>query len=61
MKETLSSPERSWIYTYIYLAAGRAAGCKRAFAAWGFGDPREETWDFKADSFLAFVYHLLQS
>ncbi len=63
MKETLSSPERTWMLgdNYTDLAAGRAAGCKRAFAAWGFGDPRQESWDFKADSFLAFVYHLLKS
>ena len=62
MKETLSSPEKTWMLgdNYTDLAAARAAGCKRAFAAWGFGDPRLETWDFKADSFLAFVYHLLK-
>ena len=63
MKKTLSAPEKSWILgdNYTDLAAGRAAGCRRAFAAWGFGSPHEEAWDFKADSFPAFVHHILKS
>ncbi len=40
---------------YTDLEAGRRAGFRRALALWGFGEPREETPDFQAESFPAFV------
>ncbi|NLG00670.1 MAG: HAD-IA family hydrolase, partial [Lentisphaerae bacterium] len=33
------------------LEAGRRAGLRRCFCSYGFGEPREETWDLAIDRF----------
>ena len=40
---------------YTDLEAARRAGFRRALARYGFGDPREEKFDFEVDSFGEFV------
>ena len=40
---------------YTDLEAGRRAGFRRAFARYGFGDPREEVPDFTLDKFSDLV------
>ncbi len=52
-----AAPENCWIFGdhYTDLEAGRRAGFRRAFARYGIGDPRGETFDFEADSFEEFV------
>ena len=40
---------------YTDLEAARRAGFRRALARYGFGDPREEKFDFDVDSFGEFV------
>jgi phosphoglycolate phosphatase len=35
------------------LEAGRRAGLKRCFCRYGFGDPRQETWDLAVDQLTA--------
>ncbi|MFA7230172.1 MAG: HAD-IA family hydrolase [Victivallaceae bacterium] len=46
-------PENSWMMGdhYTDLEAGRRAGIKCCFAAYGFGDPQNETFDFRAEQF----------
>lgn len=46
---------------YTDLEAGRRAGFRRAFARYGFGDPREEAPDFILDSFSDLVALALQN
>ena len=41
--------------------AGRRAGMRRALARWGFGDPREEKWDFAAVDFTTLAEYLEQT
>ena len=43
------------------LAAGRNAGFKRVFAAYGFGELKGETFDYKVDSFEEFVDLMLEN
>jgi phosphoglycolate phosphatase len=40
------------------LEAGRRAGLKRCFCRYGFGDPRQETWDLAVDDLGALADHL---
>jgi phosphoglycolate phosphatase len=40
---------------YTDMEAGRLAGMNRCLAAYGFGDPHEESFELKADSFSDFV------
>ncbi len=40
---------------YTDLAAGRGAGALRVMAKWGFGNARDEQYDFAADNFNEFV------
>lgn len=40
---------------YTDMEAGRRAGLKRCWAAYGFGDPQQEKYDYKANSFAEFV------
>lgn len=49
--------EACWVFGdhYTDLEAGRRAGFRRAFARYGFGDPRGEERDFEVDSFSEFV------
>ncbi len=63
LKETASDPARSWMFgdSEPDMSAGKAAGCRTAFASYGFGTPVEGSWDFKAASFLDFVYHALKN
>lgn len=63
LKETGCDPALSWMFgdSEPDMAAGRAAGCRTAYAAYGFGKPAEGSWDFKASSFLDFVYHVLKN
>lgn len=63
LRETNSDPAQSWMVgdSDPDIRAGKAAGCKTAYAAYGFGSPEENSWDFKADSFLDFVWHALKS
>ncbi len=63
LKETGSDPALSWMCgdSEPDMTSGRAAGCRTAYAAYGFGKPAEGSWDFKADSFLEFVYHALKN
>ncbi len=59
----LDAPDRgrNWLLGdhYTDLAMGTAAKVNRAFAAYGFGTPRNETWDFRAPDFPAFIERLL--
>ena len=50
-------PEQCWMFGdhYTDLEAARRAGCRRALARYGFGDPREEKFDFEVGSFAEFV------
>ena len=49
--------ENCWMFGdhYTDLEAGRRAGFHRAFARYGFGDARQEAWNFAVDSFPEFV------
>ncbi len=62
LEKTSSEASASWVLgdNYTDLGAGRAAGTKRAFAAWGFGNPKDEPWDFRAETFSEFAEHLLR-
>ncbi len=46
---------------YADLEAGRRAGMLRVLVTWGYGDPREEKWDYAAPDFPALVNWLLNS
>lgn len=50
-------PEQCWMFGdhYTDLEAARRAGCRRALARYGFGDPKSETFDFEVGSFPEFV------
>lgn len=60
LQKTDSDPASSWMFgdNYTDLAAGKAAGMKTGFAAYGFGDPKDYTWDFRAENFSEFTDHL---
>lgn len=47
----------SWILgdNYTDLEAGRRAGILRAYASYGFGNPKTENWNAKIDNFSEFV------
>jgi phosphoglycolate phosphatase len=49
--------EQCWMLGdhYTDLGAGRLAGFRSGWAAWGFGDPRDEKYDRKFDSFDEFT------
>ncbi len=57
IKACSANADCSWMVGdhYTDMEAGRRAGLKRCWAAYGFGDPREEQYDFKADSFMSFA------
>ena len=63
LKETKSAPEHSWMFgdSNPDMQAGKAAGCKTAYAAYGYGKPEQNSWDFKAECFLDFVWHVLKN
>ena len=46
---------------YTDLAAGSNAGMKTLFVKWGFGEPRDQKYDYIADSFAAGVKIILES
>lgn len=50
-------PEQCWMFGdhYTDLEAARRAGCHRALARYGFGEPREEKFEFEVGSFPEFV------
>lgn len=50
-------PAQSWMCGdhYTDLEAGRRAGMKRCFAAYGFGDPRDEHCEYSVSTFAEFV------
>ncbi len=60
LSESSSNPAESWMVgdNYTDLESGRRAGMKCFFAEWGFGNPREESYDHSADSFPEFVEKL---
>jgi phosphoglycolate phosphatase len=62
MNETGVAPDRTWMVGdhYTDLESGRRAGAIRVFAGWGFGDPRNEIWDVKADTFADLVRMVLE-
>jgi phosphoglycolate phosphatase len=49
--------EKSWMMGdhYTDLEAARRAGMQRCFASYGFGDCRNETYEFKVECFTDFV------
>lgn len=49
--------DQSWMFGdhYTDLEAARRAGCRRALARYGFGDPGEEKFEFEVNSFPEFV------
>lgn len=51
------SGDQCWMFgdNYTDLEAARRAGCRRALARYGFGDPREEKFEFEVNSFPEFV------
>jgi len=52
----------SWIVgdNHTDLEAGRRASVKRCYAAYGFGDPKDEAYDLKVDSFASFIAAVLR-
>lgn len=63
LKETGSDPALSWMCgdSEPDMTSGRTAGCRTAYAAYGYGKPAEGSWNFKGNSFLEFVYHALKN
>lgn len=57
LKVTGSAASKSWVMgdNHTDLEAGSRAGMKRCYAAFGFGDPQDKPFDFKAASFQDFV------
>jgi len=51
------APENCWMFGdhYTDLEVARRAGCHRALARYGFGDPGEEKFEFEVGSFAEFV------
>ncbi len=49
--------DQCWMFGdhYTDLETARRAGCRRALARYGFGDPQEEKFDFEVESFSEFV------
>lgn len=58
-----AQPDQSWILGdhFTDLESGRRAGIKRAFATWGFGNPRAEIADAQFTSFAEFTAFILDS
>ena len=56
-----AAKSNAWIVgdNHTDLAAGRNAGIKRCFAAYGFGELAGETYDLRIDAFLQFVEYAL--
>lgn len=63
LKTTNSIAEKSWMVgdSHNDLGAGKRAGVKRCYAAYGFSDPKNETFDIKVDTFMQLVQHLKKS
>ena len=63
LRQWKAVPEKSWMVGdhWTDLEAGRQAGMRRALARWGFGDPREEKWDFAAVDFTTLAEYLEQT
>lgn len=60
MRESGGHPDHTWMVGdhYTDLESARRAGVIRVFAAWGFGNPQNEIFDFKADSFADLVTYV---
>ena len=61
-KQCGAAAENCWMLGdhYTDLGAGRQAGFRRALARWGFGDPREESFDREFYSFDEFTQAVTQ-
>lgn len=57
-----SEAESSWMLgdNYTDLEAGKNAAMKTCFAAYGFGDPKDSSYDLKVDSFSEFSTALIE-
>lgn len=57
LKELGADKSKSWMVGdhFTDLETGRRAGVKRAYATWGFGNPRSESWDYRAQTFPELV------
>lgn len=57
MKRFDATSENCWMFGdhYTDLETARRAGCRSALARYGFGDPKEEKFDFEVNSFGEFV------
>ncbi|MDR0932331.1 MAG: HAD-IA family hydrolase [Victivallales bacterium] len=57
MRQFDAPADQCWMFGdhYTDLATARRAGCHKALARYGFGDPREEKFDFEVNSFSEFV------
>ncbi len=57
MQKLQAEPDQVWMFgdNDTDLAAARHAGVRSAFAAYGFGDARDEKGEFTVDSFSEFV------
>ena len=57
LESTKSVAAKSWVMgdNHTDLEAGIRAGMKRCYAAFGFGDPKDKSYDLKVDSFKDFV------
>ncbi len=53
-------PRDGWVVgdNWTDLEAGRRAGMRRVWARWGYGDPRDESWDFACADFAEVVKYL---
>ena len=49
-----AAPSASYMVgdNYTDLASGRQAGMRRVFAAYGFGSPHQEEYDYRIEQFL---------
>ena len=54
-------PEHSWMVGdhCTDLEAGRRAGLQRCYCAYGFGDPKGETWELRVAGLPALANHLI--
>ena len=61
LAEAKSEPRSSWMVGdhFTDLEAGHRAGLQTCFCRYGFGDPREASWDLAVDDLAALAKHLL--
>ena len=63
VKKCAAVPAQSWMCGdhYTDLKAGRRAGMKRCFAAYGFGNPKDEQCEYSVSTFPEFIKLCLAS